>query len=325
MNTVNELRISIIVPSYNQAEYLGATLDSIFVHGYMPHQVLVMDGASTDGSVDVIKKYAARYPSLEWLSEPDSGPAEAVNKGLARVTGDVVGIQSSDDIYYPGALQIAADVLAAHPDCGFVYGDYDRIDGEGNVEYRKKLPDFSWEAYFGIACGIIQSSIFFRADLARETGYWNPQYYCCDHDYWLRMLFRTQAMHIPQAMSGWRRYGAQRTQQGAYPKLWDAFWRMIDESPDIAAASPRIQRLAQASKHIRVLVSPPNQSVIFVLQHLLTAFAKHPGFWRYNPRGILLGWIPGFQYPRAIFKYCRERLGMAPQYSSIVNSEKREL
>lgn len=312
MNTSPELRISIIVPSYNQAEFLGATLDSIFEQEYMPYQVLVIDGASTDGSVEVIKEYAARYPSLEWLSEPDSGPAEAVNKGLARVRGDVIGIQSSDDIYYPGALNTAAEVLAAHPDCGFIYGDYDRIDGEGNVLYRKNLPDFSWEAYFGIACGILQSSIFFRTSLAREVGYWNGDYYCCDHEYWLRMLFRTQAMHISQVMSGWRRYGAQRTQEDAYHKLWDAFWRMIDQSPDVAAASPRIQRLAQASKHIRVLVSPPNQSVIFAVRHLFSAFIKHPGFWRFNPRGILLGWIPGFRYPRAIFKFFRKRLGMAP-------------
>jgi len=305
--------LSIIVPSFNQAEFLGATLDSIFGQKYLPHEVLVMDGASTDGSVDVIKKYATQFPTLRWVSEPDNGPADAVNKGLERVTGEVIGIQSSDDIYYPGAFQAAVDVFAKHPDCGLVYGDLDRIDAQNNFLYEQRFPDFSWEAYFGISCSIIQSSIFFRTEVAKDAGGWNGEIYSCDLDYWLRLLFRTQAIHIPQILSAWRHYDGQRTQFDTHQKIWDGYWRMIDESPEIARATPKIRRLAQASKHLRVLRSPPSKSMFFAYRHLLIAFIKHPGFWRYHPLRSLLRWLPGSNYARSVFIFSRKYLGMAPQ------------
>lgn len=314
MEQSRQLRISIIVPSFNQAEYLPATLDSIFSQDYAVHEVIVADGASTDGSVDVIKQYAARFPALQWLSEPDDGPADAVNKGLARVTGDVIGIQNSDDIYYPGAFRMIADALDKHPECGFVYGDLERIDGRGDYMYDVRFPDFSWEAYFGVAISFIQSSIFFRTSVAQETGGWNGDYYCCDLDYWLRLLFRTRAVHVPYALSAWRRYEGQRTQENTFQKIWDDHWRLIDESPDLAASSPRMRRLAQASKHLRVMRSPPSRSRLFIARHLLIAFIKHPGFWRYNPRHMLLGWLPGYKVPRAVFRVFRKLLGMDPDH-----------
>ena len=93
--------LSIVVPSYNQGAYIRETLDSIFAQDYRPIEVLVLDGASKDETVEILRSYDA--PELRWWSERDRGVVDAVNKGLARASGEIIGIQSSDDTYLPGA------------------------------------------------------------------------------------------------------------------------------------------------------------------------------------------------------------------------------
>jgi len=103
-------RISIVTPSFNQAEYLEETLRSVFLQGYPNLEYLVIDGGSTDGSVEIIERYA---PWLShWVSEPDRGQSEAINKGFSRATGRIFAWLNSDDVYYPGALELAARSLA---------------------------------------------------------------------------------------------------------------------------------------------------------------------------------------------------------------------
>lgn len=288
------MRISIIVPSFNQAAFLPRTLDSILGQGVAPHEVIVADGGSTDGSVEVLRDYAARHPQIQWISEPDNGPADAVNKGLARVTGDIIGIQSSDDVYYQGAFAQVTDAFTRCPAVGFVYGDVEGIDEADRVLYRRKLPEPGWPAFFAMSIALPQSSIFFRADLAANIGGWDGSIYGCDIDYWMRLLFHTQAVHIPQALSGWRRYANQRTRPDQYRRIWDDFWRMIDSSADVAAATARTRRLARASKHLLVLRCPPSTSRWVILHHLLIGALLHPSFWRYNPPGMVLSKIPGY-------------------------------
>src|ERR1051326_4695486 len=120
MTTPPRPLFSVIVPSYNQGRYLRQTLASILDQGYRPLEVIVVDGASKDETVDVLKSFA-HVPELRWISEKDRGPADAVNKGFAMATGEFMAIQSADDVYYPGALETAAEYFAANPDCGLVY------------------------------------------------------------------------------------------------------------------------------------------------------------------------------------------------------------
>src|SRR5437773_2348908 len=113
--------VSVIVPSFNQGKYIRETIDSILAQDYRPLEVLVIDGASTDETLDVLRSYADR-PELRWWSERDAGVVDAVNKGLARASGEIVAIQSSDDLYVPGAVAAAVEALAdgavlAYGDC----------------------------------------------------------------------------------------------------------------------------------------------------------------------------------------------------------------
>lgn len=300
--------ISIVVPSFNQAQFLPRTLDSILGQNYRPIEVWIADGASKDGSVAILKDYARRYPEIHFLSEPDRGPADAVNKGLARVTGDIIGIQSSDDVYYPEAFNTVAETFARHPDVGFVCGDVEGIDEHDRVTYRNKVPVLSWEGVFARSLSIPQSSIFFRRSVSQEAGGWNGSYYGCDLDYWLRLLFRTRGLRIPAVLSAWRRYEGQRTRPDQYKRIWDDYWRMIDTSPDIAAAPPSVRRLARASKHLFVLRCPPSTSRWVIFRHLLLGALLHPGFWRYNHPTMLAAQFPGFELLRKPYRRLRHWL-----------------
>ena len=312
------MKLTIVVPSFNQGKYLGRTLDSIFQQSLPPFQVVVADGASTDESVEVLKEYSKRYPQLEWLSEPDKGPADAVNKGLARVKGDWVGIFSSDDLYYPGAFETVKRTAQANPGSEFLYGDITVFDGQDQYLGESKLPEFSWEAFFGLAACIPQGSVFFSARLAREVGGWNPSYYGCDLDYWLRMVFRTRALKVPALLSGWRVYPEQRTRPDRYQKIWNDYWRMIEESPDIQAAPAKVQRLARASGHVLALSYHPTGKLWAVRGHALAAFAGHPTWWRYQERGRWLRLFPGYETARTLY---RKAFPRPPQTPSNITSQ----
>src|SRR6185436_19107774 len=110
--------ISVVIPSYNQGRYIRETIDSTLAQDYRPIEVLVMDGASKDETVDVLQSYDA--PELQWISEPDRGVVDAVNKGLARARGEIIAIQSSDDVYVPGAFSAVAQAM---PGFELVFGD----------------------------------------------------------------------------------------------------------------------------------------------------------------------------------------------------------
>ena len=297
--------LSVIVPSFNQGRFIARTLDSILAQDVPPLEVIVIDGASTDETVGVLRAYAARDPRLRWLSEPDGGPADAVNKGLGLARGEIAAIQSSDDIYYPGAFAAVARAFDADPECGFVIGNYRGITADDQPIYTSKLPAFSWEAYFGLALCIPQSSIFFRMSVARAAGGWNAKYYSCDLDFWLRLLLRTNARRIDDVLSGWRIYGGQRTFSGQQRKIWDGYWQMITDCAELKTAPPRVRRLARASRHILALQHHPTCDRWAVRRHALLAMLQHPTFWRYQEPENLRRLVPGYGRARVMYRRLR--------------------
>ncbi len=130
MTTSSLPRVSIVTPSFNQAAFLEETIQSVLSQDYPNLEYIIIDGGSTDGSVEIIKKYADKL--AYWVSEKDTGQADAINKGLIRVTGEIVAWLNSDDIYLPGTIRAAVEALQAHPDCGLVYGDVLSVDAKGS-------------------------------------------------------------------------------------------------------------------------------------------------------------------------------------------------
>ncbi|HZP12818.1 MAG TPA: glycosyltransferase family 2 protein [Nevskiaceae bacterium] len=298
MTTADRPLFSIIVPSYNQGRYLRQTLESILTQSHRPLEVIVVDGASKDETVEVLKSFATA-PELRWISEKDRGPADAVNKGFAMARGELVGIQSADDVYYPGALATTAGHFAANPDCGLVYGDAEAIDTEGKVFYSGQLPRFSWESIFAMRLCIPQSSAFFRRSVQQKIGGWRGEFHQCDLDFWLRMIFATGAHKIDQQFSGWRVHPDQRTQAGK--GLWLDYCKIIEASDDVRHAPPEIQRMAYASRHIFALdYPPPDRGAWWRRGKALQAIAEFPRSRRYI-RHHLRKLFPGYESLQAAF------------------------
>lgn len=187
--------ISIITPSYNQAAFLESTIRSVLAQDHGEVEYLVVDGGSTDGSVEIIRRYEHRL--AWWVSERDSGQAEAINKGLARARGEVVAWLNSDDIYLPGALAGTAAAFAADPTLGLVFGDALTIDAAGQPLNTLAFGDLGLAelARFRIIC---QPAVFMRRAVLERAGYLDRSYhYMLDHHLWLRLARLAPIRHLP--------------------------------------------------------------------------------------------------------------------------------
>jgi glycosyltransferase involved in cell wall biosynthesis len=151
--------VSIVTPSFNQADYLEQTIQSVLAQDYPWIEYIIIDGASTDGSVEIIERYAGRL--AWWVSEPDRGQAEAINKGLQRANGEIVAWLNSDDLYLPGAVSRAVAALQANHALGLVYGDALTIDAQGRPIHSLVFGEWGLEELirFRIIC---QPAVFMR-------------------------------------------------------------------------------------------------------------------------------------------------------------------
>jgi len=187
--------VTIITPSYNQASFLEETILSVLSQDYPHIEYWVIDGGSTDGSLDIIRKYAHRLGG--WLSEPDRGQGDAINKGFHRATGEIVAWINSDDFYRPGAIKKAVSIFQEHPQVGLVYSDVDSVDQTGEIFNRMTYSH--WQLPDLMAFNIIgQASVFFRRSVLEQAGYLDPSYhYLLDHHLWLRMALNTRLKYQP--------------------------------------------------------------------------------------------------------------------------------
>jgi len=284
--------VSILIPSFNQGRFLPATLDSILEQEYRPLEIVVMDGGSTDDTVEVLRDYSARHPEIRWRSEPDDGPADAVNKCLAEACGVYAGIQSSDDVYRPGAIAEGIAELASDSGLGLVCGDADIIDADGNfaVMIPNRVP-FTYARFLSRTLFIHQSSTFFRLDLAREVGGWRKEYFCADTDMWVRMMFRSRVKAVSRVWSGRRLHGDQRDQEAQ--AMWHDWARMIADSPDVRRLGWSDRRAAAAGRRMMAIYyNPTGRSLFRTRQAWLAIFTYPPSFWGVWPRDVL---IPRFQ------------------------------
>lgn len=179
-------RLSIITPSYNQGAFLEAAIRSVLDQGYRPLEYIVVDGGSTDESVAIIRRYAGRL--AWWVSEKDRGQASAVNKGLARATGDIVGWLNSDDVYLPGCFEAVVAAFHQDPSVDVVYGDFDYIDREGNlILHKKEIPIDLSVMLFGRS-HVCQPTVFLRRRVIQRVGLLDERlHYSLDWEWFWRI------------------------------------------------------------------------------------------------------------------------------------------
>jgi glycosyltransferase involved in cell wall biosynthesis len=198
--------VSIVTPSFNQSSFLELTLRSVLEQDYPNVEYSVVDGGSTDGSVDIIRRYADRLHG--WVSETDSGQAEAVNKGLARARGDIVAWLNSDDTYLPGAIGAAVRAFQAHPEAVMVYGNMYAVDEEG---LRTNLLRYRQLSLQDLLCFQIigQPAVFLRRSAFDKVGGIDTSFHLLlDHQLWLKIACQGPIVHCEETWAAARYHDA---------------------------------------------------------------------------------------------------------------------
>lgn len=202
-------KISVVTPSLNQGEYIEATIESVLKQGYPNLEYIVIDGGSTDGTVDIIERYSEHL--AYWVSEPDEGQTDALIKGFDRASGDILCWLCSDDLFESGTLREVAEVFVEHPDWQVVYGDSFWIDAHSRpLRFKREIPfvRFIWMYDHNF---LPQPSTFWRRGLYEEVGGLDPRWnLTMDADLWIRFAERTKLHHVPRAWSRMRYYPEQK-------------------------------------------------------------------------------------------------------------------
>ena len=206
-------RISVVTPSFNQAKYIRATIDSVLSQNYPELEYIVMDGGSTDGTLEILKSYGDR---LKWVSQKDKGQADAINQGLSMTTGDLVAYLNSDDIYLDGALKIVGEYFA-RTKTDWITGDCLKLRHNWIFSWYKR---FLMRIYSPLTLRLADSmlpqpSTFWSRSAYKRVGDFDLKYnYALDYDYWLRMANYYKPHDLRVALSGFRFQKDSKSQTG---------------------------------------------------------------------------------------------------------------
>lgn len=204
--------ITIITPCLNMVGFIEETLKSVAAQQYERVEHIVLDGGSTDGTLSVLERFARQYPHrLRYISQPDKGTADALERGLRMAKGEIFGYLNADDIYAPGTLQAIADGFGAHPSADVVFGDADWIDESGNAIGRYPVQDFD-RGLLARGCIFCQPATFVRTALLKKAGGFNTRFESAfDYELWLRLGRTAYFRRLRRVVAKSRMHAANKT------------------------------------------------------------------------------------------------------------------
>jgi glycosyltransferase involved in cell wall biosynthesis len=270
--------VSIVIPCYNQGNYLRQAIESVLSQDYPHIELIVLDDGSTDDTQTVLATYAGRF---HYESHANKGQAATLNKGWRMSKGEILSYLAADDFLLPGAVTKSVSKLIATPEIVLTYCDFDRIDPESRVLWRVRTPEFS---YRDLAVRIVCQpgpGPFFRRDAFERAGFWNERLkHAPDYEYWLRLGLEGGFARIPEVLAAYRMHDRSQSLAPINPGLADEMVNIISAHfrnrrlpASIAQAEPEARSNAHiiaARQHLR------SGRFLAALKHMQRAFVLHP-------------------------------------------------
>jgi glycosyltransferase involved in cell wall biosynthesis len=283
--------VSIITPTRNQADFIEDTIRSIRGQSYGFYEHIVIDGGSTDGTLDILRGQEGAYP-MRWLSEPDAGMYDAVNKGLRLATGEILCYLNSDDLFFPWTLATVVAAFNAHPDTSVVYGDALGLRADGLEEIRFAAP--GGYAALQYATSLIQPAVFWRRAIYDTIGGFDPSMRLAgDLDYWLRMGADCQRQRVDEILAVDRDHASnKRAQQWS-----DLMAESRSARLRSGARAGSWHRLRRTTERLRAWAQKRRLWIAFLRAARVRGSERWGGFLgasrpRLDARAVVLGQLP---------------------------------
>jgi glycosyltransferase involved in cell wall biosynthesis len=267
--------VSIVTPSYNKATFIEETILSVRKQTYSNIEHIVVDGGSKDGTIDILRKHR---DILTWVSEPDKGQSDAINKGWKMAKGEILGWLNADDTYQPWAVETAVKFLIAHQDVSMVYGQCNIINEYGKVIGQHPATEFNLS---DMVCGrdmVPQATVFLRARVLDAIGYLDTNLHMAmDVDLWIRIGLKFKIEYIPELLANFRVSSGTKTVDEAHKFAPDHFYILnkLLSDPALPEEIRRLKRRANSGIHL-LAAAYSRGSPRSALGHCLSAILWHP-------------------------------------------------
>jgi glycosyltransferase involved in cell wall biosynthesis len=252
--TVELPLVSIVTPSYNQGRFLEYTIRSVLEQDYPRMEYIIIDGGSTDESVEIIRRYADQMSY--WISQPDEGQTDAINKGFAIAQGDILAWLNSDDVYRPSAVTEIVAYMQSHPEIGMVYGDADYINSDGETIGKFPAAQTDYKRLLQGYVHIPQQTSFFRSRLWRMVGPLDPTFYfAMDYDLWVRIAAVAPIRYHPRTWAAFRLHGEAKSLAKAdrcWPEMIRVYERLGGGELSVIKAKYLVRRILEPILPLRL-------------------------------------------------------------------------